>query len=63
VLVDIRKASEVDSKGSPTMPKGQAAKLVRVEFDTIAGAYAGAAALHFRQLPTRARPVWPSLLT
>jgi hypothetical protein len=40
VLVDIRKASEVDSKGSPTMPKGQAAKLVRVEFDTIAGARA-----------------------
>jgi hypothetical protein len=38
VLVDIRKSSEVESKGSPALPKGQGGKLVRVEFDTIAGA-------------------------
>ena len=38
ILVDIRKASDVESKGAPALPKGQGAKLVRVEFDTIAGA-------------------------
>jgi hypothetical protein len=38
VLVDIRKSSEVESKGTPALPKGQGSKLVRVEFDTIAGA-------------------------
>ena len=38
MLVDIRKASEVDSKGAPALPKGQGSKLVRVEFDTITGA-------------------------
>ena len=38
VLVDIRKSSEVESKGTPALPKGQGGKLVRVEFDTITGA-------------------------
>ena len=38
MLVDIRKSSEVDAKGTPALPKGQGSKLVRVEFDTITGA-------------------------
>ena len=38
MLVDIRKSSEVESKGTPALPKGQGGKLVRVEFDTITGA-------------------------
>ena len=35
LLVDIRKASEVESKGVPVLPRGQSGKLVRVEFDGI----------------------------
>ncbi len=33
--MDIRKASELEAKGLPVLPKGQVAKLARVEFDVI----------------------------
>jgi len=36
LLVDVRKAAEAEAKGSPVLPKGQASRLLRVEFDSIA---------------------------
>jgi len=35
-LVDLRTAAQMEAKGVPGLPKASAAKLVRVEFDTIA---------------------------
>ena len=35
LLVDIRKTSELEAKGVPVLPRGQAGKLARVEFDSI----------------------------